>query len=94
MSNKFDSGHIEKELFGIFIDGELDISSDEYKELLEELIPLIEDVYYKGYERGRVITEQTLRKIEVDTEANFEDITTDKFPLVVEEYDLFPSEPE
>jgi len=94
MASSLDMNSVRKELFGIFIDGEIDISSEEHEELLEELMQLIEDVYYKGHERGKIATVQTMRKIEVDTEANFEDITTDEFPLIMEEYDLFPSEPE
>ena len=87
MSRQFDSKNIRRELFGIFLDKELEITTDVFNEIMEEVIPLIEDVYYKGYEKGKVITEQTMREIEVDSEKVIEELT-------FEEHELFSSESE
>jgi len=87
MPSKFDEKSVRKELFGILVDSVVEVTSDTLEELMDELMQVVEDVYYKGYERGKVVNETTLREIEIDIE-ELDDIALET------DWDLFPSEPE
>ena len=89
--SQFDEKSIRKELFGILVDSDIDITVDDFNELMEEIMPVIEDVYYKGIERGKIISEQTMREIDVDIE---KDIEKDFDLATIEDLELFSSEPE
>lgn len=91
MSSNFNSQAAKKELFGIFVENEIDITTDEYNNLVDEIILIVEDVYYKGYEKGKVVSVQTIREVDADVEKDLEnklDTTT------LEELELFSTEPE
>jgi hypothetical protein len=95
MSSNFDDKHIKKELFGMFMDNELDISTDDYNELLEELMPLIEDVYFKGYESGKVATLNQLQTLEELVEAlDLEEDIDDDEMIDIDSKEFFSAEPE
>lgn len=91
MSSDFNSQEIKTELFGIFVENEIDITTEEYNDLAHEIILIISDVYYKGYEKGKVVSVQTIREVDADVEKDLEnklDTTT------LEELELFSTEPE
>ena len=86
--SQFDDRSVRRELFGILIDTDIELPSEDMEDLMDEIMQVTEDVYYKGYERGKLANEVVLREIEVDVEKEFEDLT------LLEDMDLFPSEPE
>ena len=88
MAIKFNEQQTRRDLLSVLLDYDLDLSSDELDELMEDLLPVVEDVYYKGYDKGKdagMSQISSIEEIAEDDEFLMEEIPDDFY---------FPSEPE
>ena len=89
MPTKFKERQSKKDIENILVDHDLDLSSDEIADLVNDLVPLVEDVFWLGYQRGKIVERSQMKSIEDIAE-------DDEFEMLEEIPDdfYFPSEPE
>jgi len=89
MPTKFKEKQTRSDIQNVLIDHDLDLSSDEVADLINDLVPLTEDIFWAGHEHGKVVERLRMKSIEDIAE-------DDEFELLEEIPDdfYFPSEPE
>lgn len=89
MSTKFKEQQAKKDIEIILADHDLELSPDELEDLMGDLLPVVNDIFWLGYEHGKFVERELMKDIEDieedDEFAIMEDIPDDFY---------FPSEPE
>lgn len=94
MASKFNRQQIRKEISSVLEDHSIDLSSDDLDELMEELLPIVEDVFYSGYESGKLVGFEQLKTLdELVEQLEDEESFVESLEEIEDDF-YFPSEPE
>lgn len=94
MADKFNEKHVRNEISSILVDYSIDLPSEELEDLLEELSSAVEDVFYSGYEAGKLVGFEQLKALdELVEQLGEEESFVESFEEIEDDF-YFPSEPE